>query len=51
METHLREVPALNEVSGYIAGSFAMYNRGDVVPRHPWCSVAINEVYGNGKAV
>lgn len=47
--THLGEVPALDEVPGDVARGSAVHHGGDVVPRHPWRGVSVNEVCGKGE--
>lgn len=41
---YLGEVPALNEVSGHVAGGSAVNHRGDVVPGHSGSLVPVDEV-------
>lgn len=45
----LREVPALNEVSGHIPSRSAVNHRGDVMPRHSGSGVSVDEVCAEWK--
>jgi hypothetical protein len=45
MRLNLREIPALYEMSGYIAGRLAEYSSCNVVPRHPRCDGSINHIW------
>lgn len=48
-DTHLGEVPALDEVPGDVARGSAVHHGGDVVPGHPRRGVSVNEVCGTGE--
>lgn len=45
--SHLSGIPALNKVSGHVPRSTALYIESNVVPRHPRCGRAVNEVCNN----